>query len=136
MGEKLARPWLGTVPFVFGLPIWPRVIQSRAYHLEMHVIYNRFKDEITSPWVKSLKEEGEKGIIAIIELSSTVAKELVASALTREDKRYNRELEGKDRPINQGAVQHLITIYGNLVAAEAALAELLVHIKEKARSGQ
>jgi len=38
--------------------------------------------------------------------------------------------------MDQGAVQHLITIYGNLVAAEAALAELFVHIKDKARNGQ
>ena len=126
---------LATLPFVFGLPIWPWMIYSRAYHLEMDVIYNRYKDEIVSPWVRSLKEEGEKSLIGTIELSSTVAKELVTSALTREDKRYNRELEGKGKPMNQGAVQRLITNYGNLVAAEAALAELLVHIKEMARNG-
>jgi len=127
---------LATVPFVFGLPVWPWMVHSRAYHLEMDVIYNRYKDEIITPWIRSLKEEGEKSLIGTIELSSTVAKELVTSALTREDKRYNRELEGKNKPMDQGAVQHLITIYGNLVAAEAALAELFVHIKDKARNGQ
>ena len=128
--EKIARPWLGTVPF------WPWKIDSRAYHLEMDVICNRYKDEITKPWGWSLIYEGEKSIIGTIELSSKVAKDLVDSALRREDQRYNRELEGKDKPIDQGAVQHLITTYGNLVAAEAALAELLVHIREKARNGQ
>lgn len=125
---------LATVPFVFGLPVWPWIIHSRAYHLEMGVIYNRYQDEIISPWIRSLKEEGEKSLIGTIELSSTVARELVTSALTREDKRYNRELDGKGKPMDQGAVQHLITIYGNLVAAEAALAELFVHIKELARN--
>ena len=80
--------------------------------------------------------EGEKSLIGTIELSSQVARELVTSALTREDKRYNRELDGKNKPMDQGAVQHLITVYGNLVAAEAALTELVVHIKEKARCGK
>ena len=127
---------LATVPFVFGLPIWPWMVHSRAYHLEMDVIHNRYKDEIVSPWIRSLKEEGEKSLIGTIELSSQVARELVTSALTREDKRYNRELDGKNKPMDQEAVQHLITVYGNLVAAEAALTELVVHIKEKARSGK
>ena len=126
---------LATVPFVFGLPIWSWMVHSRAYHLGMDVIHNRYKDEIISPWIKTLKEEGEKSLIGTIELSSQVARELVASALTREDKRYNRELDGKNKPMDQGAVQHLITVYGNLVAAEAALTELVVHIKEKARDG-
>ena len=126
---------LATVPFVFGLPIWPWMVHSRAYHLGMDVIYDRYKDMILNPWIRSLKEEGEKSLIGTIELSSHVARELVTSALTREDKRYNRELDGKNKPIDQDAVQHLITGYGNLVAAEAALMELVVHIKENARRG-
>ena len=127
---------LATVPFVFGLPIWPWMVHSRAYHLEMDVIHNRYKDEIINPWIRSLKEEGEKSLIGTIELSSQVAKELVTSALEREDQRYNRELDGKNKAMDQGTVQHLITGYGNLVAAEAALTELVVRIKEKARSGK
>ena len=111
------------------------MVHSRAYHLEMDVIYNRYKDELTSPWTRSLKEEGEKSLIGTIELSSQVAKELVTSALEREGKRYNRELDGKNNSIDQAPMQYLITGYGNLVAAEAALTELVVHIKEKARSG-
>jgi hypothetical protein len=126
---------LATVPFVFGLPIWPWVVRSRAYHLEMDVIYNRYQDEIISPWIRSLKEEGEKSLIGTIELSSTVARDLVTSAITRVNRRHNRELDRMGMPImDQGAVQHLITIYGNLVAAEGALAELFIHIKEVARN--
>ena len=126
---------LATVPFVFGLPIWPWMVHSRAYHLETDIIYGRYKDIIINPWITSLEEEGEKSLIGTIELSSRVAKELVTSALEREDKRYTRELDEKNKPMDQGAVQHLITVYGNLVAAEAALTGLVVHIKEKARSG-
>ena len=54
---------LATVPFVFGLPIWPWMVHSRAYHLEMDVIHNRYKDKIINPWIRSLKEEGEKSLI-------------------------------------------------------------------------
>ena len=84
---------LATVPFVFGLPIWPWIVHSRAYHLGMDVIYNRYKDEIVDPWIRSLKEEGEKSLIGTIEISSKVAKDLVTSALEREDNRYKREME-------------------------------------------
>jgi hypothetical protein len=107
---------------------------ARVYQLDMDVTYNLYKDEIINPWIRSLQEEGEKSLIRNIELSSTVAEELVTSALDREDKRYNRELDTKYKPMDPRAVQHLITIYGNLMAAEAALGELLVHIKEKAWS--
>jgi hypothetical protein len=123
---------LATVPFVFGLAIWPWMIHSRAFHLEKDVIYNRYKDDIIKPWIRSLKEEGEKSLLGTLEVSSTVAKELVTSVLDREDKRYNREQEGKNKPMDPGAVQHVITRYGNLMAAEAALGKLFVHIKEKA----
>jgi len=95
----------------------------------MNVIYNRYKDEIVDPWISSLKEEGEKSLIGTIELSSKVAKELVTSALEREDNRYKRELEGKNKPVDQGTVQHLIAIYGNLIAAQEALRELFIRVE-------
>ena len=126
---------LATVPFVFGLPIWPWMVHSRAYHLEMDVIHSRYKDKIINPWIRSLKEEGEKSLIGSTKLSSQVAKELVTSALTREDQRYKRELDGKNKPMDQGAVGHLITSYGNLVAAEAALSALVAHIKRTPEVG-
>ena len=128
---------LATVPFVFGLPIWPWMIRSRAYHLDMDVIHNRYKDEIIDPWIRSLKEEGEKSLIGTIKLSSTVAKELVTSALEREDNRYKRELEGQNKLVDEGMVQHLIATYGNVVAAEEALRELFISVEGlQARSGQ
>jgi len=119
---------LATVPFVFNLPIWPWMV-SRAYHLGMDVIYNRYRDEIVDPWIRSLKEEGEKSLIGTIECSSKVAKNLVTSALEREDNRYKRELEAKDKPLDRATVERLIAIYGNLVAAEEALKELFIRVK-------
>lgn len=120
---------LATVPFIFGLPIWPWMIQSRSYHLAMDVIYDRYKDEIVDPWIRSLNEEGEKSLIGTIEISSKVAKDLVVSALEREDSRYKRELEGKSKPVDAGRLQHLAATYGNFVAAEEALRQLTVCAK-------
>ena len=131
LGFMLRAPvaMLATVPFVFGLPIWPWMVHSRAYHLRVDVIYNRYKDEIVDPWIRSLKEEGEKSLIGTIELSSKVAKNLVTSALETEDNRYKRELEGKKEPVDERTVQYLTSTYGNLVAAEEALRELSIRVK-------
>jgi len=102
---------------------------TRQYKLRMDVLFEQYKNDIVDPWIRSLKEEGEKNIIGTIEVTSKVAKDLVTSALEREDNRYKRELEGKDKPIDQAMVQHLIAIYGNLVAAEEALRELFIRVE-------
>ena len=131
LGFMLRAPvaMLATVPFVFGLPIWPWMVHSRTYHLRVDVIHNRYKDEIVDPWIRSLKEEGEKSLIGTIELSSKVAKDLVTSALETEDNRYKRERKGKKEPVGERTVQYLISTYGNLVAAEEALRELSIRVK-------
>jgi len=138
LGFMLRAPitMLATVPFVFGLPIWPWVVHSRAYHLGMDVIHDRYRDEIVDPWIRDLKEEGEKSLIGTIELSSKVAKDVVTSALEREDNRYKRELEGINKPVDQETVRHLTASYGNLVAAEEALRELFARVEPlQERSG-
>lgn len=128
---------LVTLPFVFGLPIWPWMVHSRAYHLEIDVVCNRYKNEIVDPWLKSLEEEGKKSVVGTIELSSKVAKELVTSTLSREDDRYKRELEGKTMPMDVAMVQRLTAMYGNLVAAEEALKALSIRVKDlQTRSGE
>ena len=118
---------------VISLPIWRRMSRSRVYHLGIDVIYNKYKDEIVDPWIKSLEEEGKKSLVGTIELSSKVAKELVTSALTREDNRYERELEGKSKPMDVGTMQHLLAMHGNLVAAEEASRELFIRIEKLAK---
>ena len=139
LGFMLRAPitMLATVPFAFGLPIWPWKVHSRAYHLEMDIIHDRYRDEIVDPWIRSLKEEGEKSLIGTLRFSSKVAKDLVTSALEREDNRYKRELEGKNKLVDQDTVKHLIASYGNLVAAEEALRELFARVEGlQERSGQ
>ena len=127
---------LATVPFVYGLPIWPWKVHSRAYHLGMDVIHNRYRDEIVDPWIRCLKEEGEKSLVGTIEVSSKVAKDLVTSALEREDNRFKRELDIASKPVDREMVEHLTASCGNLVAAEAALSELFIRVEGlQARSG-
>ena len=92
----------------------------------MDVIYNRYKDEIVDPWIRSLKEKGEKSLIGTIELSSKVAKGLVTSALESEDNRWKRALERKP---SLWTINRLIATYGNLVAAEEALRELFIRLE-------
>ena len=93
----------------------------------MDVIHNRYKDEIVDPWLRRLKEEGETSLIGTIEDGSKVAKDSVTSAL---ESRYKRELEGKNKPMDERTVRYLISIYGNLVAAEEALKELFIRVKD------
>jgi hypothetical protein len=120
---------LATVPFVFGLPIWPWIAHSRSYRLKMDIICNRYEDDIIGPWIKSLKDEGERSLVGTIKMSSKVANNLVTSALEREDNRYKRELEGKMKPADQQIVLHLLAAYSNLVAAEEALRGLCSCVK-------
>ena len=109
--------------------LWAASSPPLAYHLEMDAIYNRYKDEIVDPFIRCLKEVGEKCLFNTIELTSRMAKELVTSALESEDKRYKRELEGNTKPMDVETVQHLIAMYGNLVAAEEALRVLFIRVK-------
>ena len=103
----------------------------------MDAINDRYKDKIVDPFIRCLKEEGEKWLVSAIEFTSRMAKECVTSALKREDNRYKRELEGKTQPMDVETVRHLIAMYGNLVAAEEALKELSDRVKDlRTRSGE
>ncbi|PVG00632.1 hypothetical protein CPB86DRAFT_812976, partial [Serendipita vermifera] len=112
---------LATIPFVFGLPIWPWMTKSKSFHLPMDVIENKYKEEIVEPWLKNLKNEGEKSLIGTIHASSAIAKAAVQNALQREDKRYMREGEQKEVAAKAGIVQHMVAMNSNLWAAESAL---------------
>ena len=87
----------------------------------MDAIYSLYEDKIVDPFIRRLKEEGEKCLVSTIELTSRTAKELVTST---------SELKGKTQPMDVETVQYLIAMYGNLVAAEEALKELIVRVKE------
>ena len=90
----------------------------------MDTLRDRFKDEMINPWIRNLKEEGEKALLGTIETSLMAAKELITSALLEREDRCKRELDDKANLV--GKVEDLTAAYSNLMAAEGALKELLV----------
>jgi hypothetical protein len=112
---------LATIRFIRGLPIWPWVTRPKLFHLPMDVIEYKYREEIVEPWLRNLKEEGEKSLKGTIHASSAIAKAAVQSSLEREDKQYIREAEQKERAPRVGEIQHLVAMNSNLWAAESAL---------------
>ncbi|KAG8766949.1 hypothetical protein FRC16_007522 [Serendipita sp. 398] len=111
---------VATIPFVFGLPIWPWIICSKSIHLPVDVVESRYKEEIVTPWIRTLAAESRKTLAGVIAASSQVAKEAVENALDREDLRYQRENDQKQRH-KHGMVQHMIALNSSLWAADSAL---------------
>jgi hypothetical protein len=100
---------------------------NRQYSIEIDTLHDRFKDEIINPWIRKLREEGEKTLLRTTETSFKAAKELMTSALLEKEARCKRELEEKNT----------IAIYCNLLAAEEALRELFIRTEGlQARIGQ
>jgi hypothetical protein len=114
----------------------PRSLFNRQYRVEIEPLQDRFKDEIIDPWIRKLKEQGEKSILGTIETGYKAARKLTTPALLEREERYKRELEGKKKR-DQGIVQHLTAIYRNLVAAEEALRELFIRTEAlRTQSGE
>ncbi|KIM23876.1 hypothetical protein M408DRAFT_332078, partial [Serendipita vermifera MAFF 305830] len=127
---------MATIPFVFGLPIWPWMAYSKSFHLEMNIIESQYRREIVEPWYRILQEESQKALSGTIVASSEVAREAVLKALSREDGRYERESAHKNSPTKAGMVQHMVAMQSNLYAAEAALTEIQYLLKESINDSQ
>ena len=102
---------------------------NRQYSIEMDTLHDRFKDEMINPWIRNLKEEGEKALLGATETSLMAAKELITSALLEREDRCKRELDDKANLVGEERVEHLTAVYSNLMAADAALKELLVRVE-------
>ena len=101
-------------------------ILNRRYSVDIDALHGRFKTEILDPWIRSLKEEGERALLVTTEASLMAAKELITSALLEREDRCKRELDDKEKLVGEERVERLTTVYSNLLAAEGALRELLV----------
>jgi hypothetical protein len=121
---------LATISFVFGLPIWPWMTKYESLHLPMDVISRKYQEEIVKPWLKDLRDGGEKSLKGTIQASSVVAKAAVQNVLEREDKRYTREAEQKEVAARAGDVQHMLAMNSNLWAAEGALLSIQRMLRE------
>ena len=112
---------------------------NRQYSIEIDTLHDRFKDEIVDPWIRELKEEGERTLLEASQASIQAAKDLMTSALLEREDRYKRELEEKRKEMRVGEVEvsRFTAVYSNLLAAEASSTELLVRINEcRTQSGQ
>ena len=112
------------ITWTLGAAFWVFTPKTRTYHLALDKIHQQYKARIVQPWLESLNKEGERTLLGTIDLSSNAARNSLNIALEREQKRYQRELETKQKPIDQEAVEHLVAAYVNLLAAEEALQEL------------
>ena len=103
---------------------------NRQYSIEIDTLHDRFKDEIIDPWIRELKEEGEKTLLRATEASLEVAKNLMTSALLEKEDRCKRKLEDteKDKLAGEKHVAWFTAICINLLAAEEALSGLSVRI--------
>jgi hypothetical protein len=102
---------------------------NRQYGIEIDTLHDRFKDEIIDPWMRKLKEDGEKTLLGTAETRFNAAKDLLASALLEREERYKRELEEKGKLVGEERVERLMATYGNLLAAEGASRELFDRAK-------
>jgi len=104
---------------------------NRQYSIEMDTLHDRFMDEMINPWIRKLKEEGEKALLGAIETSLMAAKELITSALLEREDPCKRELDDKANLVGEERVEHLMAVHSNLMAAEGALKELLVRVEAR-----
>ena len=120
LGFMLRAPLTAVTSIVwtFGAPVWVFLPESHTYHLSMEVIQQEYKNKIIEPWLEALNKEGEETLIGVIRASSEKAKNTVDGARDREAARYNEK-----RP-DETTVDNLVTVFVNLLAAEAALKEL------------
>jgi len=85
----------------------------------MSVLAKYYQDKIVTPFLRDLGEEGSKTLKSVLTQSSAVAKATVEYALQREDARYKRESEEKDKMPTNKQVAELVASHLNFVAAES-----------------
>jgi hypothetical protein len=94
---------------------------KRQHSIDIDTFHDRLKNEAIDPWIRKLKEEGEKALLETIERSTKAARDLITSALLEREDRCKRELDAKENLVGEERVGHLTAIYSNLLATEEAL---------------
>ena len=103
---------------------------NRQYTIGIDTLHDRFKDEIIDPWIRKLREEGEKSLLGTTEARLKVAKNLMTSTLLERADRCKRTLEETEKDVlaSEENVPWFMAVRSNLLAAEGALTELFVRI--------
>jgi hypothetical protein len=102
---------------------------KRQHSIDIDTLRDRFKNEAIDPWIRKLKEEGERALLETIETRFKAAKEMITSALLEREDRCGRELDAKENFVGEEKVGHLTAIYSNLLATEEALGGVFAHIR-------
>ncbi len=102
---------------------------NRQYSIEIGTLHDRFKNETVDPWIRKLKEEGEKTLLAFIQTSFRSAKDWMNPSLLERKDRCKQELKKRHMLVGEERVEGLTSMYSNLLAAEEALAELCLRVK-------
>jgi hypothetical protein len=101
---------------------------KRQHSIDIDTLHDRFKNEVIDPWIRKLKEEGEKALLETIETRFKAAQEMITSALLEREDRYKRELDEKEDVVGEERVGHLTAIYSNLLSTEEALGGVFASI--------
>ncbi len=73
------------------------------------------------PFLQDLEAEGKKCLKSALSRGSATAKATVQAALEREDARYKRESEEKDKMPTNGQVAELVASHLNFVVVESII---------------
>ena len=125
LGFMLRAPLtaIASIAWAFGTPIWALMTKSHTYHLPMAVLQQHYKDELVTPWLEGLNEEGEASLIGVIHLTSREVRAIVNGELEKENVRYSKRSETL-KSLDKVTVENLVMASVNLLAAEEALQEL------------
>jgi hypothetical protein len=121
---------LATIPWVFGIAVWPWMTRSKALYLPLNLIEAKYKEEIVTPWLNSLTMQGERSIGGTITTSTAVAQAAVKNALVREDERYSREEKLKKSQDKDKTIEEMVVMNSNLWAAQSALLSIRSMLRE------
>ncbi|KDR69841.1 hypothetical protein GALMADRAFT_912118 [Galerina marginata CBS 339.88] len=110
---------IATIPFILSAGVWVFMTKTMKYHFKVSVMAKHYQDKIVTPFLQDLEKEGSKSLKSALTQSSAVAKTTVEYALQREDARYKRESEEKDKMPTNTQVAELVASHLNFVAAES-----------------
>lgn len=121
-GGNLLKPLIltvGSLGILVLAPIW------RFFNRTSTLRLNQLKEEIgrsmVDVWVGALKDKYSQHVVAIGLATTEMANEVFQRYMAAEEAGFDREREEKGKPENEEAIARKIAVYGNLIAAEAAL---------------
>jgi hypothetical protein len=108
----------------------PGKVQSGAIQVPLLALERQYREKIVNPWLRKLREEGERLLKQAIKDSDRLMQDLLQRSVEREDRRFQREGAQKATRSKMGLVQHTVAMNSNLWAAESALLAIRAMLKD------